>query len=128
MRGCVILYIVGVVISIIIFLFGSICTIGALYYKGVPSKINGLLGYRTRRSMTSETAWSEANKLSGKLAIKLGIIFLIFNLGVFLVCFLLKVGQESLLLAYIPLITFTVEIAIIIIKVENHLKNNLKIK
>lgn len=128
MRGCVILYIVGVVISIIIFLFGSICTMGALYYKGVPSKINGVLGYRTRRSMSSETAWTEANRLVGKLAIKLGIIFLIFNLGVFLIFFLLKFGQESLLLAYMPLITFAIEITIIIIKVEKHLKNDLKIK
>lgn len=121
------MYIVGFVISIIIFLLGSICTMGALYYKGVPSKINGVLGYRTRRSMTSEAAWTEANKLVGKLAIKLGVIFLIFNLGVFLICFLLKLAHESLLFAYLPLITFVIEITIIVIRVENHLKNDLKI-
>ncbi|EHK2440409.1 SdpI family protein [Clostridium perfringens] len=107
-----------------IFLIGSIIIMGSLYYKGVPSKINGLIGYRTKASMSSDEAWKAANNLVGKLAISLGIVFLVINLSVLFICMYLKTGERSLLLGYLPLITFVLEMIIIISKTQSYLKQN----
>lgn len=118
------MYIVVLVSILLIFLHGSIVSLGGLSYKGIPSKINSVFGYRTKASMASEEAWQEANRLAGKLGIQLGIVFIVINMLILLVCVILQIGKESLLLAYMPLITFIIEMVIIIVKVETHLKRN----
>lgn len=49
---------------------------GYILYKKPPNDINGVYGYRTRRSKQSIKAWKYANTLCGLYWIKLGLIVL----------------------------------------------------
>jgi uncharacterized membrane protein len=41
-----------------------------------PKKINGLTGYRTRRSMQSQEAWDFSQRFAGLMAVIVGILML----------------------------------------------------
>lgn len=45
---------------------------GRLFEKSPPGEINGMLGYRTSRSMKSQDAWDFAQRYMGKLWRKIG--------------------------------------------------------
>ena len=45
--------------------------------KHCPGKINSLLGYRTRRSMTNHDTWEFAHRHCGKLWKRVGLILLV---------------------------------------------------
>lgn len=49
-----------------------------LKYK-TPNRINGFIGYRTKRSMESENNWLFANKECGRYYIIISIILIIFT-------------------------------------------------
>lgn len=49
---------------------------GWLMLKHCPKEINGLLGYRTARSMKNMDTWRFAHKFCGKLWLKVGLIML----------------------------------------------------
>lgn len=57
------MYIVLLVFIILIFGVVSIGIMGVLYYKGIPSDINSIIGYRTKASTASKETWKEASKL-----------------------------------------------------------------
>lgn len=50
---------------------------GRLMWKHCPKEINGIYGYRTRRSRINEDTWKYAHEYCGKLWWKLGFIMLI---------------------------------------------------
>jgi len=55
------------------FILGPFFLVIAFLFKAFPPKsINYLYGYRTTRSMKSDTAWHAANKLSANLMVGVG--------------------------------------------------------
>lgn len=53
---------------------------GRLMWKHYPKNINGLVGYRTTRSMKNMDTWKFANTYCGHLWYKMGIILLILSI------------------------------------------------
>jgi len=53
--------------------------IGYLMYKHTPKSINGVYGYRTRRSMKNMDTWKFAHDYCGKLWFKVGWILLVIS-------------------------------------------------
>lgn len=51
--------------------------IGRMMWKHCPKSINGLIGYRTARSMKNMDTWKFAHDFSGRLWWKLGLIMLV---------------------------------------------------
>lgn len=48
--------------------------LGFIFKMFPPKRINDLYGYRTKRSMTSQEIWDEANSYSPKMIIGVGLI------------------------------------------------------
>ena len=62
--------------------------VGILLYNYPPKKINFFIGYRTCKSMKDKESWDIANKYSGEICIKLGVVLLvIFGILTALLCF-----------------------------------------
>ena len=55
--------------------------IGYLFKKHYPKDINGLIGYRTRRSMMNMDTWSFANRCMAFFMYTLGMVITFFNIG-----------------------------------------------
>ena len=52
---------------------------GRIMWKHYPKKINGLVGYRTTRSMKNMDTWKFANEHCGRLWYKMGLFMLAFS-------------------------------------------------
>ena len=50
---------------------------GRWMWKHAPKKINGIIGYRTRRSMKNEDTWRFAHECCGRLWWRIGLVMLI---------------------------------------------------
>ena len=72
---------------------------GYLMYRHTPKSINGLVGYRTSRSMINQDTWNFANKYCASLWIKLGIITSVIS---FLIYIVVLIQTFLLLLSIIP--------------------------
>lgn len=72
----------GIIISMLcLFLIPIIVIIAGLILKSdKSSKINNVMGYRTKRSKSSDKAWRFAQNYSGKLMLNTGIIELIISI------------------------------------------------
>ena len=96
---------------------------GILWRRSGPEKINGLYGYRTKKSMASREAWNFAHVYSAKLFLSAGIIQFILTL---IVCVYYWSATDNFI-GYLMLAATTVQtlsfIAIIPI-VESGLKKN----
>lgn len=53
---------------------------GRMMWKHYPNEINGLIGYRTNRSMRNMDTWKFANEYAGKLWWKLGWLLLVVSI------------------------------------------------
>lgn len=53
------------------------CICGRFMWKHPPKKINGDIGYRTKRSMKNEDTWKFAHNYCGRLWWKIGLIMLV---------------------------------------------------
>ena len=87
--------------------------LGYVFFKYTPKTINYILGYRTKRSMSSQENWTYANKRMGKIWFKWGFILLIL---VLLIRLFLPLNTETLVeinmylgLAFIILPIFVIE-------------------
>lgn len=67
--------------------------LGHLFCKHPPKTINYILGYRTRRSMSSQENWLFANKRMGQLWFKWGLVLIVI---VVLTRLLLPLENETL--------------------------------
>ncbi len=54
----------------------SMIVLGARYRGGATREINGISGYRTRRSMASPEAWNHAHRLFGRIWLAVGLVLL----------------------------------------------------
>lgn len=54
----------------------SMIGIGTLFRKSPPSRINGVFGYRTKRSMRTQETWDFAHRYFGNLWVKIGLVLL----------------------------------------------------
>ncbi len=52
---------------------------GRIMWKHYPKNINGLVGYRTTRSMKNMDTWRFANEYCGRLWYKMGLFMLVFS-------------------------------------------------
>lgn len=83
---------------------------GYLMYRHTPKSINGLVGYRTSRSMINQDTWNFANKYCASLWIKLGIIttvisfliYLLFDVNEIVSIVIVLIQTFLLLLSIIP--------------------------
>lgn len=57
---------------------------GRLMWKHCPKEINGIYGYRTKRSRQNQVTWKFAHEYFGKLSFKSGIVALILSIIVFI--------------------------------------------
>lgn len=53
---------------------------GRIMWKHYPKNINGLVGYRTTRSMKNRDTWKFANEHCGRLWYKMGLFMLAFSI------------------------------------------------
>ncbi|KQL55210.1 hypothetical protein AN964_17960 [Heyndrickxia shackletonii] len=105
---------INVGMSILIGMIFIICGLILLYKP--PKDINGLYGYRTKRSMKNMTLWQEGNKYSAKLLIKYGIS--IMFLGI-IISFIITKVEYALLIIICLMILASI---ILILTVEKRLK------
>ena len=50
--------------------------IGRLFMKRPPKRINGIYGYRTKRSMKTQETWDFAHRYLGNLWLKIGLVLI----------------------------------------------------
>lgn len=95
---------------------------GYMMWKHTPKKINGLMGYRTTRSMKNMDTWKFAHEYCGKLWWKLGWIILFPSIIVHIPFY----GCPDDYIGNVSLIVVTVQIVLLIASIfptEGALKN-----
>lgn len=104
--------------NLLLLLMVPIITIitGYLMYRHTPKSINGLVGYRTSRSMINQDTWNFANKYCASLWIKLGIITTVIS---FLIYILFDVNE---IVSIVIVLIQTFLLSLSIIPVEKALK------
>lgn len=103
----------GLIISIVT---GLIFYVTGLFIKKNPPKmINSLFGYRTKRSMKNQLLWDEANKYSAEIMMRYGLAYA-------LISSILSVLFEGIYITFVILGLILVPITLMIIKIENRLK------
>lgn len=81
------MFVLALIISVIVPLIVVLC--GYLMKYHTLKEITELIGYRTKRSMSSQEAWCFANELCGELFLKGGLISILPSLALSLAgCFL----------------------------------------
>ena len=87
-----------------------------MMYRYPPKSINGLVGYRSSRSMINQDTWDFANKYCAILWIKIGIVSFIVSILIFLIEI-----NEILSLVIVLIQTFLLLLSIV--PVEKALRN-----
>ena len=70
---------------------------GRIMWKHYPKKINGLVGYRTTRSMKNMDTWKFANEHCGRLWYKMGLFILAFSVLVSILLLLTNDNTYSMI-------------------------------
>lgn len=86
-------------------------------FRHTPKSINGLVGYRTSKSMINQDTWNFANKYCAKLWIKLGISSSIVSI---LICVLFDINE---IVSIVIVLIQTFLLLLSIIPIEKALKN-----
>lgn len=86
---------------------------GRIMWKHYPKNINGLVGYRTTRSMKNMDTWKFANEYCGRLWYKMGLFMLVFSI---LVSVLLLRTNDSTY-SMISLIFVLLQCAVLIVSI-----------
>lgn len=96
---------------------------GWMMWKHCPKNINGLIGYRTSRSMRNADTWNFAHEYCGKLWWKIGWIILIPSIIVHIPFY----GSGDSTIGVVSVILVTIQIFILIASIfltERALKSN----
>lgn len=96
---------------------------GRMMWKHCPKKVNGIIGYRTRRSMKNSDTWKFANEYAGKLWWKAGIVLLIPTIIIHIPFY----GSDEDTTGIMSTIVLMIQLVILIgtiFPVERALKNN----
>ena len=86
---------------------------GIIMSKNHPKQINGLLGYRTARSMQNMDTWRFAHEYCGKLWLKIGFVSLILTV----LAHLPFSHSDEDMLGILSLVVMAVQIVVIIIPI-----------
>lgn len=87
--------------------------IGIWFEKNPPAGINGVFGYRTKRSMKSQEAWDFAQRYMGSLWKKAGILMLVLSVVVTAFTYGMteeEIGGVSLVLIHVQMVILLVAI------------------
>ena len=94
---------------------------GRIMWKHYPKNINGVVGYRTTRSMKNMDTWKFANEYCGRLWYKMGLFMLV--LSVLVSILLLRTDDNSYSMIFFIFVLFQCAVLIVsIIPVEIALK------
>ncbi len=83
---------------------------GWIMWKHAPKKINGIMGYRTTRSMKNMDTWKFAHEYSGRLWWKIGWIMLLPSIAVHIPVY----GKSDNAIGIVGGILVTIQIAVLI--------------
>ena len=86
---------------------------GRVMWKHPPKKINGVYGYRTKRSMKNMDTWNFAHEYCGKLWWRTGWIMLIFSVIIQLP--FLKSGEDTI--GVLGMILCIVQCAVLVLSI-----------
>ena len=96
---------------------------GRLLDKYPPKEVNGLLGYRTKRSRKSADAWNFAQHFCGRLWVKIGIV--LFPVTLLAMLPFLKSGVDAVSIAALVVMVAQVTVMVASIwPVERALRRN----
>ncbi|MBQ6885985.1 MAG: SdpI family protein [Lachnospiraceae bacterium] len=87
--------------------------IGSWFEKKPPEGINGVIGYRTKRSMKSQEAWDFAQRYMGRLWKRIGSNMLVPSIVIMLFTHGMTedgIGNVSLVLIHVQMIVLLVSI------------------
>ena len=94
---------------------------GRIMWKHYPKNINGLVGYRTTRSMKNMDTWKFANEYCGRLWYKMGLFML--ALSVLVSILLLRMSDSTYSMIFLIFVLFQCVVLVVsIIPVEIALK------
>ena len=77
---------------------------GYMFIKSPPPEINGVFGYRTRRSMKNEATWAFAHAHCGKVWLITGAVLLVISLIAMLLLHKTAVENDGLWLCMVQLV------------------------
>ena len=86
---------------------------GRIMWKHYPKNINGLVGYRTTRSMKNMDTWKFANEYCGRLWYKMGLFMLVLSAFVSVVL----LGTNDSTYSIISLIFVLVQCVVLIVSI-----------
>ncbi len=86
---------------------------GRIMWKHYPKNINGLVGYRTSRSMKNMDTWKFANEYCGRLWYKMGLFMLALSILVSVVL----LGTNDSTYSIISLIFVLVQCVVLIVSI-----------
>ena len=87
--------------------------IGIRFEKNPPAGINGVIGYRTKRSMKSQEAWDFAQRYMGSLWKKAGLLMLVPSVAATAFTYRMTeegIGNVSLVLIHVQMVILLVAI------------------
>ena len=64
---------------------------GALFRRGIPGRVNGMFGYRTKMSTKNDLTWAFAHQYIGRLWKRWGLVTLALTIA----AFLLLLGRDK---------------------------------
>lgn len=87
--------------------------IGKVFIKNPPRQINGIYGYRTRRSMRNQAAWDFSHLYCGKLWRKMGW----FMLHVSMIVMLPVIGKSDDIVGVVGGVVITAECMVMLVSI-----------
>lgn len=87
--------------------------VGKVFIKNPPGKINGIYGYRTRRSMRNQAAWDFSHLYCGKLWRKFGW----FMLPVSMIVMLPVIGKSDDIVGVVGGVVITAECIVMLVSI-----------
>lgn len=113
------------IIFIIIIIIPVAIASGGFFLKyHTPSDINDIIGYRTKRSMSSKEAWFFANKSCGKLWLTGGIIAFIVSISLPFIFYITKGESAGSYVGIVILLLQIIAVIISVVTVEKQLDRN----
>ena len=79
---------------------------GRIMWKHYPKNINGLVGYRTTRSMKNMDTWRFANEYCGRLWYKMGLFMLAFSVLVSVLLLRTNDNTYSMISSFFSIVFF----------------------
>ena len=84
---------------------------GRMMWKHTPKNINGIIGYRTRRSMKNMDTWKFAHHFCGKLWYKIGWIMFVLSIILHLSFY----GHSTKVIGIFGVVISTIQVIILIV-------------